>query len=188
MTADDSDPKTDLRLRPGLPAELRATLLRPERAQWEGHALGGMADFWLGVHASLRHESAALRDVLRGLLEREADDATGLPALARARGIGLQLLGHTEMHHSIEDEHYFPQFIRAFPQLERAVGLLDSDHHVIEASLAAMAAGVERLGQPGPAHDTIGRLLDVTSGFEAILKRHLHDEEDIVVPVLLRMR
>jgi hypothetical protein len=185
-----NDEETDLRRRRGLPPVLRATLLKPERAAWEAAPRSIPADHWLGIHRSLRQESAALIEVLRWL----ADDrgSSGDPpydaALRQARAVGGQLLGHTEAHHNIEDVHYFPRFVQVFPQLGRAIALLDSDHHVIEATLETLGHGIGLLRRPLPDRDAVGRLLDAAGDFAAILGRHLADEEDIVVPVLMRMR
>ena len=184
------DDETNLRSRSGLPPVLRATLLKPERAAWEAAPRTIPAEHWLGIHRSLRQESAALIEVLRWLVDNRGStgDAPHDAALRQARAVGGQLLGHTEAHHSIEDTHYFPRFVQVFPQLGRAIALLDSDHHVIEATLETLGRGVALLRRPLPDQDVVGRLLDAAGDFAAILGRHLADEEDIVVPVLMRMR
>jgi hemerythrin-like domain-containing protein len=86
-------------------------------------------------------------------------------------------------HHQIEDLHYFPVLTRREPRLARGFEILDRDHHALDALLAGFAEDANAVLQgrlePGAFRE---RLL----GFEAVLVRHLEDEEDLIVPVILK--
>ena len=77
--------------------------------------------------------------------------------------------------------HYFPQLITLDARLERAFELLESDHQEMDGLLNTMANGANAVLQGGEAGLFLGQL-DEFSGF---LNRHLIDEEEIVVPVVL---
>jgi iron-sulfur cluster repair protein YtfE (RIC family) len=73
--------------------------------------------------------------------------------------------------------------MRHEPRLERAFALLDTDHHRLHEELEALAEaanGVLRGGAAGPLSDRL-------AGMERFLDRHLTDEEEVVVPVILEV-
>lgn len=174
--------------RTGLPEDLRELLARYPRSDWGHHAnLGAMAQFWLQRHAMFREFGAMLQnsvgDWREGRIETEAFVRFFMPRLNR-------FLGELEGHHSIEDHHYFPVFRAAEPRLVRGFDLLDSDHHVIHEALhanahaanaliAALANGGDGLRRAGDAH------ADENAKLIAMLMRHLEDEEDLIIPVIL---
>ena len=68
--------------------------------------------------------------------------------------------------------------------------LLDADHHALEGHIHDMAdatnALLRHLAQASPgSRDAAAALLTRTAGFERFINRHLLDEEDLVVPVIL---
>ncbi len=100
------------------------------------------------------------------------------------------LLSQLEVHHQIEDLHYFPIFRAADERLVRGFDVLEGDHHAIHADMAATAETANALlrALTGDA-DALKKCGDdhaVASG--ALLKgliRHLDDEEDLIVPLIL---
>ena len=100
------------------------------------------------------------------------------------------LLSDLEGHHHIEDAHYFPIFQAAEPRLRRSFDILDSDHRLVHDLLESNAAagrqfldGFTRGGDAMLfAAEAYGSQADrLVTG----LMRHLEDEEDLVVPLLL---
>jgi hypothetical protein len=89
----------------------------------------------------------------------------------------------------IEDHHYFPLLKALDARLEGGFELLDADHQALDAEIRALADAANevlaavRHGRPADAAagglaarlDAMGRLID----------RHLTDEEELVVPVIL---
>ena len=173
------NPSIDLRERDGLPDALRVLAEKYPRAQWEGHPnFGEMIQFWMQRHLMFRQLIDLLRADTEGLLDRKMPFESYAQRLSHYGGTFLnQLHGH----HQIEDAHYFPQLIRLDARLERGFELLEADHEVIDPLLAEFAAAANAVLQGGEA----GALLTRIEGFETLLDRHLLDEEEIVVPVVL---
>jgi hypothetical protein len=174
--------------RNGWPQDLRVLVERYPREQWQGHSnLGGMARFWLSRHDMFR-ELAGM------MLSMETQFRAGtLPAAEFPRQFvpRLQfLLQQLGVHHQIEDLHYFPIFRAADERLARGFDVLEGDHHAIHADMDATVTAANALlrALSGDA-DTLRRCGDdyaVASG--ALLKgliRHLDDEEDLIVPLIL---
>lgn len=184
MTEDN----TDLLIRPGLPEDLRYLVEKYPRETWAGHAnVGGMAGFWLQRHDMFRELGTMLTGGIADYREGR-QDAQGF-----ARWFAPRLrffLQHLEGHHQIEDLHYFPAFARAESRLKRGFEILDSDHHAIHEALErnAEAANVflralqESEDRRRFAADAYA---DENARLVAMLTRHLDDEEDLIIPLIL---
>jgi hemerythrin-like domain-containing protein len=178
----------DLAQRSGWPEDLRVLIARYPREQWEGHAnLGEMARFWLSRHAMFRELSGMIGEIGKQFHAGELTPAE-FPRLFVPR---LQfLLEQLNVHHQIEDYHYFPIFRAADARLARGFDVLENDHHAIHADMAATAETANALlrALQGDA-DALRRCGDdyaATSGrLLAGLIRHLDDEEDLIVPLIL---
>ena len=186
----ERDAATALDARAGLPEGLGALLSRHPREGWRAHPeFGPLTTFWMERHVMFRRMLDAL-----GADARAAQDGTMDPAehARRLSRVGGAFLDGLHGHHSIEDDHYFPRLIALAPSLERGFAILDADHHRLHEELdgfAQAANAVLRGLAPGAGdgRDAVGRLgrdLDRLQGF---LDRHLLDEEDLVVPILLEM-
>jgi iron-sulfur cluster repair protein YtfE (RIC family) len=174
--------------RSGWPEDLRVLIAQFPREQWEGHAnLSAMARFWLSRHAMFRELSAMVEDIATQFR------AGAMPAAEFPRQLvpRLQfLLSQLSVHHQIEDLHYFPIFRAADERLARGFDVLEGDHHAIHddmgrtvetanALLRALAGNTDALTRCGDAYaQASGALL---TG----LIRHLDDEEDLIVPLIL---
>jgi hemerythrin-like domain-containing protein len=174
--------------RNGWPEDLRVLIARYPREQWDAHAnLGEMARFWLSRHAMFRELSAAIEEI-------EAQFRAGrLPPAEFARQFvpRLQfLLDQLNVHHQIEDRHYFPIFRAADAGLVRGFDVLEADHHHIHVDMARTAETANALLRALQAGgDPLRRSSDDYAGASrALLKgliRHLDDEEDLIVPLIL---
>ncbi len=174
--------------RTGWPEDLRVLIARFPREQWEGHAnLGEMARFWLSRHDMFRELAVAIQTV-----ETQFRAGT-LPATEFPRQLvpRLQfLLSQLDAHHQIEDLHYFPIFRAAEARLVRGFDVLEADHHAIHADMATTADTANALlrALAGEA-DALRRCGDdYAKASGALLKglvRHLDDEEDLIVPLIL---
>ncbi|MEL6677434.1 MAG: hemerythrin domain-containing protein [Pseudomonadota bacterium] len=89
----------------------------------------------------------------------------------------------------MEDEHYFPLLTGEDPRLAAAFDLLDADHGVLDGRIHGLADRINRaLGLLGDARllrGEAGPLIDDLEAMRALLDRHLTDEEEIVVPIIL---
>lgn len=174
--------------RNGWPDELRVLLARYPREQWERHPnLGGMARFWLSRHAMFRELAAAIEEVAAqfraGRLQPEEFARQFVPRLQF-------MLDQLNAHHQIEDFHYFPIFRKADDRLTRGFDVLEGDHHHIHADMARTAETANALLQAlRVGGDTLRRCGDNYADASAVLlkglARHLDDEEDLIVPLIL---
>ena len=149
-----------------------------------------MARFWLSRHAMFR-ELAEMIGAIEAQYRGGALSAVDFPRQLVPR---LQfLLSQLNVHHQIEDLHYFPIFRAAEARLARGFDVLEDDHHAIHAdmdrtvettnallrALSGNLAGSGDLARCGDAYASAsGALL---TG----LIRHLDDEEDLIVPLIL---
>ena len=178
--------------RSGWPDDLRVLLARFPREQWQGHAnLGEMARFWLSRHAMFRELASMISGIEAGFREGRLS-AAEFPRQLVPR---LQfLLSQLNVHHQIEDLHYFPIFRAADTRLARGFDVLEGDHHAIHADMdrtvettnALLQALSGNLAGNADALTRCGDAYAQSSG--SLLKgliRHLDDEEDLIVPLIL---
>jgi iron-sulfur cluster repair protein YtfE (RIC family) len=174
--------------RSGLPDALRILLFDFPREAWEANGnFGGLVRFWLERHLMFRRISAVLAVDGHRFLEGRIDDREFAVRLSRYGG---HLVSDLHGHHLIEDSHYFPVLARTEPRIARGFEILDRDHHDLDGLLAgftgAANAVLSAVGQPGKMRTAAGVHLEGLSRFALFLDRHLTDEEDLVVPVILR--
>jgi hemerythrin-like domain-containing protein len=181
-------PDLDLNLRTGLPDALRVLLADYPRADWPAHRhFDGLVRFWLDRHLAFRQMTALLRADTEALLDARIDPQTFTSRLSR---IGGNLVGDLLGHHQIEDDHYFPLLAQTEPRISSGFELLDRDHHALDTHIEDFVARAN--GVLGHWKDS-AMLLTTTADFAAslsrltsLLDRHLIDEEDLIVPVILR--
>lgn len=188
MTNSDRPVALDLQHRTGWPAELRVLLERFPREVWPGHAnLGQTARFWLQRHALFRELGGTLQRATTEFRENKtpAQQFRGFFA-PRLRFF----LGQLEEHHHVEDEHYFPVFRAAEVRLVRGFDVLEGDHEQIHRDIGAVVeAANSLLRQMDSDADARLAATEAYAGTsDRLLKgllRHLDDEEDLIVPVIL---
>ncbi|MBS0124716.1 hemerythrin domain-containing protein [Thetidibacter halocola] len=175
MTQDNA-----LRARDRLPDALRVLLEQFPRDMWESHRnFAGLVEFWLDRHLMFRRLTEALREDAEAGQDRKIDPQAMRARLSRYGGM---LVGQLHGHHQIEDAHYFPVLARREARLETGFAILDKDHHAMDGLLARFtesANAVLQGGEPGPFRKEL-------LSFERLLHRHLEDEEDLIVPVILK--
>jgi len=174
--------------RAGWPAELRLLADRYPREQWEGHAnLGAMAQFWLQRHDMFREIGAALEDATKAFREGTATAADFRAWFPPRLQFFLQQLNS---HHQVEDLHYFPVFQAAEARLAQGFDVLEADHGAIHGSnVTAVETANAFLRAATNDADALRTAGDAYSGASdrliGQLNRHLADEEDLVIPLIL---
>jgi hypothetical protein len=172
----------------GWQARRRLLLERHPRASWAG-AASSSAAFWLEVHEHLRRDAAGL--LVASDDYRRSPAQLAVVAAPRLRG----LIGAMHGHHQIEDFHYFPAFRQAEPQLAAGFDRLEREHSSLGSRVAAalaaldeLHAAVARSAEPD-ASSTLElateRYVSAAAALCRELARHLDEEEDLVVPLLL---
>lgn len=184
-----STPHPALADRAGLPDEYRLILAELPRAGWQAHPdFNGLAAFWLDRHLGFRR----MLDALAADLQARIDGDMGPEAYAgRLSRLGSRLLGDLIGHHQIEDQVYFPELARLEPRIARGFDMLDADHHTLHELIDRFATGGNAvLAAQGDAAQraAAGGFLTDLGKFDRLLTRHLADEEDLVLPVVLKHR
>ncbi|WP_244574530.1 hemerythrin domain-containing protein [Cohaesibacter sp. ES.047] len=159
------------------------------RAEWGTvHTIGGLGQFWLDRHDDFRQMAAMMDQGTNKALEGE------MQPMEFAQWFAPRLnsfLGGLNGHHQIEDYQYFPVFAAADDRLKGGFDLLDEDHHLLHDMLERNAAAandfiqvLQSEGQQDPR-----KALDIyaqeAKGLLSGLMRHLEDEEDLILPLLM---
>jgi len=178
----------DIENRSGWPAELRFLLERYPREAWPTHVnLGVLTRFWLDIHADFRRAggtlAAAAVDLKEGRVSHDRFRSWFAPRLQ-------VFLSHLNGHHQIEDFQFFPLFSAAEPRLVRGFEVLEQDHDVIHGTMDRLVESANAfLRTPAGDADRLRAIGDdyvgATERLLKLLDRHLGDEEDLVVPLIL---
>jgi len=172
----------------GWPEDMRHLIARYPREQWRDHAnLGEMARFWLSRHDMFRELAA----MIQGVEAQFRDGSLSAAQFPRLFVPRLQfMLSQLDLHHQIEDYHHFPLFRAADKRLARGFDVLEADHHAIHADMEKTAVTANALlhSLDGDT-DALRRCADTYAEASGVLIkgliRHLVDEEDLVVPLIL---
>ncbi|MBT1154926.1 hemerythrin domain-containing protein [Aminobacter anthyllidis] len=177
-----------LETRAGLPEDLRWLVDKYPREDWRAHDnVHGMASMWLQRHDMFRELGGMLTTGIGDYREGRMD------AQQFARWFAPRLnhfLGNLDGHHNVEDQHYFPAFAKAESRLKRGFDILDADHHLIHEALERNAETAnaflrtlsESMDKQRFAADAYA---DENARLVAMLTRHLDDEEDLIIPLIL---
>jgi hemerythrin-like domain-containing protein len=161
---------------------------RYPRASWASHAnLGGIARFWLERHEMFRRLDQIIRSGAEAALRERTEAADFKPWLVQHL---RWLLGGLEEHHQVEDFHYFPVFRRAEPRLAAGFELLERDHEALHTAIGGMvlranAVLTAEVTDSARFRADLARFHDAHVELGRDLLRHLDDEEDLVIPLLL---
>lgn len=175
--------------RTGLPDALQVLLRDHPREAWEADPnFNGLIAFWLDRHMMFRQLARVLTDEAQSLLDAKTDPRRFAGAVGR---YGSMLVQQLHGHHQIEDHHYFPVLSTRDTRLEKGFELLDADHHALDAHLdrfvqaANGALALATADAPDPKR-AAGDFLEANAVLSRVLTRHLDDEEDLIVPVILK--
>lgn len=181
---------SDLDHRSGWSEELKGLLARHPRPTWS-QARSPIAQFWLDRHEEFRRTAVELQAMTRTFRagRKSPEELAGWTA-PRLHAFLASLHGH----HQIEDFHYFPAFREARKELAVGFDVLASDHELLHRGIIEMMDTFNSLlvlaGAPGAAsRDALllagERYVDVVDVMLRRLARHLDDEEDLIIPVML---
>ncbi len=177
----------DLSLRPGLPADFRYLEEGCPRAEWgDAGRIHAMAAHWLEIHGWFRGMLGGLTGLTSQWREGQAPSPQQYQAALMPRL--QQFLQNLDGHHQRESRMYFPAFAKLEPRIAPGIALLDRDHDAVHAMLERMVdtanafnrAVQDKAGLAAPGE----ALAAAIEGASGPLTRHLHDEEDIIVPLL----
>lgn len=186
------NPSNLMTVRPGgLPDEMRLLLDAYPRDSWSAHpGFREKTRQWLGAHRMFRQMAARIRKDAEGYL-----DAALAPEdyAARLSRVGGALVANLHGHHGWEDRSYFPELSAADPRFDAGLEILEQDHADLDLVLDGFTRTANRAIKliqldEAQARDEIGRLHGTAETIEAFLARHLSDEEELAVPIILHHR
>lgn len=178
-----------LNYRNGLPDALRVLIKEFPRDAWADHPnYSQLIAFWLDRHLMFRRLVRELSKDADAVLDRAIDPVKYQKRLAN---FGSQLINGLHGHHQIEDAHYFPVMATLDQKVAAGFTILDTDHHAMDGLLSGLANGANAVLQTDPNRKSefetaAAGFQDVLGDFRKMLNRHLVDEEELVVPVLLK--
>ncbi len=148
----------------------------------------GLVEFWLQMHQGFRNGVAAMKRDAEAVLDGKLAPAAFASRLSR---VGGQFVEHLHGHHHIEDDHYFPLLVARERRLEQGFQILDADHQALDGHIAEFVGGANGVLRAvatgaGVYRDEAGAFHAQLVKFSGLLERHLADEEELIVPVILR--
>lgn len=165
------------------------TLLRDyPRDAWPGHPnFAASIANWMGAHQMFRKLSALTNEATEKYMEKEmeAEDF-----VARLAWYGDALVRNLHGHHGWEDRSFFPELQKADTRFSDGLEILESDHVALDALLDDFTHSANRLIklhqlEPAKVNGELGGVYGAGQKIGAFLDRHLSDEEDLAVPILL---
>lgn len=174
-----------------MPDEMRFLLQTYPRDDWETHpGFKEKTRHWLGAHQMFRRVAELVHLDTEAVLNKDMalDDYVG-----RLSYFGGNLISNLHGHHGWEDHSYFPELSAADPRFGAGLELLEQDHVDLDVVLDDMTRKANRVIKLATldkkqAHEEINAVLPAAEAIEAFLKRHLSDEEELAVPVILHHR
>lgn len=174
-----------------MPVEMRSLLAEYPREAWESHpGFSEKTHHWLGAHEMFRRLARLVRADTEALIDGEMDNSD---YAGRLSFYGNRLIGNLHGHHHWEDMEYFPELSAADPRFDAGLEILEKDHealnHVLErfAEFGNRTIKLVQLDE-GKVRDEAGKLHKAAGAIEAFLARHLSDEEELAVPIILHHR
>ena len=173
--------------RDGLPDELMVLHQSLPRDEWSSHPdFNGLTAFWIERHL-----------LFRTLLKTMQSDAEELIALSmdpvkyrgRLSHFGSTFVNQLHGHHRIEDDQFFPMLEALEMRLQRGFEMFDRDHHAIDGLLAdfmSQANGILSLDEDAAMREAAAGFRRHLAPLARQIERHLTDEEDLVLPIILK--
>ena len=174
-----------------MPSEMQTLLRTYPRDSWDAHP--GFMDKtkqWMRAHEGFRYLASSVRGDTERFLDKTMDVEDYATRLAYRGNI---LIGNLHGHHTWEDRSYFPELSAADPRFDRGLEILEKDHAELDVVLddfTRIANRTIKLLQldEATAREEAGHLHGTAEVIEAFLARHLADEEDLAVPIILHHR
>ncbi|WP_246534394.1 hemerythrin domain-containing protein [Aliiroseovarius lamellibrachiae] len=187
---DMTHPQTTTRSTP-MPEAMRVLLQDYPRDSWQAHpGFHENTRHWLGAHQMFRQLGELVQREAETYLDKGRSDDTFAAHLSY---YGDALVRNLHGHHGWEDHSYFPELCAADPRFEAGLEILEQDHADLDAVLDRFTRAANRTIQliqldPAAVRAEVGGLHTEAKAINAFLARHLGDEEDLAVPIILHHR
>ena len=174
-----------------MPEEMQILLAEYPRAQWDAHpGFREKTRHWLQAHKMFRQLGELIREETERYLNKDQDSEA---FAARFSYLGNILVRSLHGHHGWEDHSYFPELSAADPRFDAGLAILENDHQSLDEVLDAFTRSGNRVIKLVHLDETqakteAGTLHGLSETIEAFLARHLSDEEELAVPIILHHR
>ena len=174
-----------------MPEEMRFLLDKYPRDAWDAHpGFHEKTRHWLGAHQMFRRVSERVRLDTEAVLNK--DIALG-DYVGRLSYFGGNLVANLHGHHGWEDHSYFPELSAADPRFDAGLDLLEQDHADLDKVLDDITRKANRVIKlatldEAQSLEEANEVLPAAGAIEAFLNRHLSDEEELAVPIILHHR
>ena len=174
-----------------MPSDMRVLLNEYPRDSWDAHpGFKEKTRHWLAAHQMFRNVAERIRLDTEEMLKK--DIALG-DYVGRLSFFGGNLVGNLHGHHGWEDHSYFPELSAADPRFDAGLEVLEQDHADLDVVLDDFTRQANRVIKlssldEAQAFDEAGQVHRQSEVIESFLKRHLSDEEDLAVPIILHHR
>ncbi len=177
-----------LEYRTGLPEPLHVLLQSYPKDGWTTDpGFDDLIRFWLDRHLMFRRILTEMTTTTERLLDRDLDPRRFGAMMSRYGGMFVNGLHE---HHTIEDTHYFPVLSQKDQRISKGFEILDQDHHAIDQYLSnfvgAANGTINVLDNRDQLQTAADRLRSELQTLHRLLDRHLTDEEELIVPVILK--
>ncbi|KCV81689.1 hemerythrin HHE cation binding domain-containing protein [Actibacterium atlanticum] len=174
-----------------MPKEMRVLLETYPREAWDAHpGFKEKTRHWLAAHSAFRQIAEQVRLDTEAVINKDIalDSYAG-----RLSYFGGNLVGSLHGHHGWEDHSYFPELSAADPRFDAGLELLEQDHADLDQVLDDITRKANRVIKLSTLDETqameeVGAVLPAAEAIEAFLERHLADEEELAVPIILHHR
>jgi hemerythrin-like domain-containing protein len=138
---------------------------------------------YIYMHRAIRNDIANLAATSRRFSRIGREDATKLQKWFAF------FWDMVEVHHTTEDDQFFPAILERVPAIENEAAVLTQDHEELHALVEEIGATLGRLQQQeqdAEREKSTRHLTYLTDRFEKEMSDHLSREEEAVIPTLVR--
>lgn len=171
-----------------LPEDMRLLLLDYPREAWQDDPnFAASIQNWMGAHVMFGQLAELIRLNTEGYLDKQIAPEDHARRLSQ---YGNLLVRNLHGHHHWEDRKLFPELSAADARFDHGLDTLEADHVVLDDLLDRFTRQANRVVtltqmDESQAREEAQPVHDMTEVLEGFLSRHLTDEEDLVVPILL---
>ena len=172
--------------------DLRFLLNRYPRETWKTQN-SSLAQFWLEKHDYIRYQCTSLTTVNNNYREEQIL----IPEFcARIVPLLQRFFSGLQGHHQIEDAHYFPSFRAVEKRLSSGFDILAEDHELLHQGIAETINVVNTLIESidnktknnlNSQQHIVDQYIEASELLSQYLLHHLDDEEDLVIPIMLKL-
>ncbi|MFT6075303.1 MAG: hypothetical protein ACJAZ1_002231 [Yoonia sp.] len=174
-----------------MPTEMQSLRRKYPRDAWDAHpSFKEKTRHRLGAHRMFRQLSASVRKDTVSFLDGD-QDANNFAGRLSYRGGAL--VGNLHGHHGREYHSYFLELSAADPRFDARLEVLEKGHADLDIVLDSFTRTANRAIKliqldESAARNEAGKSHAAAQTIETFLKRHLTDEEELAVPIILHHR